>query len=82
VRIRSQSSSEPSCPPQNAEIVYLVGSASLVWLATYSNEKSCRISAARRTPAATAVESSAAKSAFCADAASRRRRASASGRPV
>jgi hypothetical protein len=34
VRTRSQSSSEPSCPPQNAEIAYGVGSRSLVWSAT------------------------------------------------
>ena len=34
VSTSSQSSSEPSCPPQNAEIVYGVGSASLVVFAT------------------------------------------------
>ena len=34
VRIRSQRSSEPSCPPQNAEIVYPSGSSRLVWSAT------------------------------------------------
>src|SRR5512133_429411 len=42
VRIRSQRSSEPSCPPQNAEIVYAVGSSRLVRSATYVNEKSLR----------------------------------------
>ena len=35
VRTSSQRSSDPSCPPQNAEIVYAVGSASLVVRATY-----------------------------------------------
>ena len=73
VRKRSQRSSDPSWPPQNAEIVYGVGSASLVVRATYSNEKSFRRSAASSTPAATTVEKNAATSAFCADAASRRR---------
>ena len=34
VSTSSQSRSEPSWPPQNAEIVYAVGSASLVVLAT------------------------------------------------
>src|SRR5262245_14461586 len=56
VRIRSQRSSEPSCPPQNADSVYGVGSALLVVRATYSNEKSFRRSAATRTAAATAVD--------------------------
>ena len=42
VRTRSQSRSEPSWPPQNAEIVYGVGSARLVVRATYANEKSFR----------------------------------------
>src|SRR5919108_4286942 len=40
VSTRSQRRSDPSCPPQNAEIVYPVGSASLVVEATYTNEKS------------------------------------------
>ncbi len=34
VSTRSQRRREPSCPPQNAEIVYAVGSASLVVAAT------------------------------------------------
>ena len=49
VRTSSQSRSEPSCPPQNAEIVYGVGSALLVVRATYSKEKSFRRSAAIST---------------------------------
>src|SRR5512135_182655 len=67
VRIRSQRRSEPSCPPQNAEIVYGVGSARLVVRATYENEKSLRRSADRSTAAATAVETNDAVSAFRAD---------------
>ena len=73
VSTRSQSRSEPSCPPQNAEIVYGVGSAWLVVRATYANEKSFRSSAERSTAAATAVVTNDATSAFCADWASRRR---------
>ena len=60
VSTRSQRRSDPSCPPQNAEIVYAVGSASLVVRATYVNEKSFRRSASR-TPAATSVEKNAAE---------------------
>src|SRR6185436_2428856 len=72
VRINSQRSRDPSCPPQNAEIVYAVGSALLVVRATYSKEKSFRRRADRRTPAATAVVTNDATSAFCAERASRR----------
>ena len=34
VRTSSQSRSDPSCPPQNAEILYCSGSARLEWPAT------------------------------------------------
>ncbi len=64
VRTSSQSSSEPSWPPQKAEIVYGVGSLRLVCSATYANEKSCLSSAASRTIAATTVDAKAANSAF------------------
>src|SRR5919106_3673222 len=73
VRTRSQSTSDPSWPPQNADIVYGVGSASLVVCATYVKEKSLRRSAASSTPAATSVDPNAATSAFWAESASRRR---------
>src|SRR5262249_37474648 len=73
VRISNHRSKDPSCPPQNAEIVYAVGSATLVVLATYANEKSFRSSAESSTAAATAVDTNAATSAFCAERASRRR---------
>ena len=73
VSTSSQRSSEPSCPPQNAETVYAVGSASLVVRATYVKEKSWRRSAASRTSEATRVVRKAAISAFCAECASRRR---------
>src|SRR6188508_2066578 len=73
VKIRSQSRSEPSWPPQKAEIVYAVGSSRLVCSATYLKEKSLRRSAARRTIDATTVEPKAASRAFCADRANRRR---------
>ena len=56
VSTSSHRSSDPSCPPQNAEIVYEVGSASLVVRATYVNEKSFRSSAASSTSDATSVE--------------------------
>ena len=81
VSTSSQRSSEPSCPPQKAEIVYAVGSASLVERATYVNEKSLRSSATRSTTAATAVVAKDATSAFCAERASRRRPRCASGSP-
>ena len=64
VRTISQSRSEPSWPPQKAEIVYGVGSLRLVCSATYVNEKSCLRSAASSTIAATTVDAKAAKSAF------------------
>ena len=82
VRTRSQRSSEPSCPPQNAEIVYAVGSSMLVWSATYWNEKSLRRSADRSTPLATAAAPKAAISAFCAETASLRRRVNAAKPPA
>jgi hypothetical protein len=53
--------------------VYGVGRATLVVRATYSKEKSLRRSADRSTTAATAVDTKAATSAFCAERASRRR---------
>jgi hypothetical protein len=77
VRTSSQSSSDPSWPPQNAEIVYGVGSRRLVCSATYVNEKSCRSRAASRTTDATTVDANAAKSAFWAERASRRFRVAA-----
>ena len=64
MRTSSQSRSEPSWPPQKAEIVYGVGSLRLVCSATYVNEKSCLRSAASSTIAATTVDAKAAKSAF------------------
>ncbi len=70
VSTSSQRRSEPSWPPQKAEIVYAVGSARLVVRATYSNEKSFRRSAESSTAAATAVETNDATSAFCAERAS------------
>jgi hypothetical protein len=82
VRISSQSRSEPSWPPQNAEIVYGVGSSRLVCSATYVNEKSLRRRAPRRTIDATPVDPNAARSAFCAERASRRRRVAAAYAPA
>jgi hypothetical protein len=82
VSTSSQSSSDPSWPPQKAEIVYAVGRSRLVCWATYSNVKSCRTSAATRTEAATSVEKNDATSAFCADSASRRRRVAAAYEPA
>src|SRR4249920_2126523 len=70
VRTSSHNRREPSWPPQKAEIVYAVGSALLVVRATYSNEKSLRRSAERRTAAATAVAPNEATRAFWADRAS------------
>ena len=69
----SQSSSEPSCPPQNALSAYGVGSVRFVCAATYANEKSWRTSAVASTRAATSVEPKQAKSALRAETASRRR---------
>jgi hypothetical protein len=74
VRMSSQRSSDPSWPPQNADSVYASGRWRLVWSATYVNEKSRRARALTRTAAATSVVPNAATSAFCAEAARRRRR--------
>ena len=82
VSTSSQRSSEPSWPPQNAEIVYGVGSSRLVWSATYVNEKSFRSSAASSTAEATAAAAKAASSAFCAEPARRRRRVHAAYEPA
>jgi len=82
VRIRSQRRSEPSWPPQNADSLYIVGSARAVWSATYVNEKSCRRSAAARIPDASSVVPKAASSAFWAESASRRRRRHAAYAPA
>ena len=82
VSTSSQRSNDPSCPPQNAEIVYAVGSASLVERATYVNEKSWRSNADKRTSAATAVVANDATSAFCAERASRRRPRCAAAAPA
>src|SRR5215510_14073800 len=73
VRMRSQRSSDPSCPPQKADSVYGVGNALLVVRATYSNEKSLRRRAVTSTAAATAVDTKEATRAFWAERASRRR---------
>jgi hypothetical protein len=68
----SQRSSDPSCPPQNADSLYGVGSALLECPATYASEKSSRAKPATSTSAATSVEKNAAISAFRAECARRR----------
>src|SRR5213592_3744714 len=63
----SHKSSEPSCPPQNAETEYARESLVDVWSATYENEKSWRTSAPSSTSDATTVETNAASRAFAAE---------------
>ncbi len=70
VRISSQSSNDPSCPPQSAETLYGVGRATLEWPATYASEKSSVRNALTRTPVATSVDPKAAISALRAETAS------------
>jgi hypothetical protein len=75
VRTSSHSSSEPAWPPQKADSAYGSGRSWLIRSATYTKEKSRCQSAASRTSEATAVAANAARSAFWAECASRRRRA-------
>ena len=82
VRTRSHSSSDPSCPPQKAESLYWIGSASLEWPATYASEKSSRANPTTSTSAATSVEQNDARSAFRAEWARRRRPSQAAAPPA
>ena len=82
VRISSQSSSDPSCPPQNADSVYSVGSRRALCSATYAKLKSCRTKALKRTTAATAAAAKAAMSALRADSERRRRPLNAAKAPA
>jgi hypothetical protein len=52
----SQSSRDPSCPPQKAESLYWSGRSRLEWPATYASEKSSRTNPATSTTDATSVE--------------------------
>ena len=82
MRTSSQSSSDPSCPPQKAEILYGSGSARLECPATYASEKSSRRKPATSTIVATSVEKNEATSAFRAESASRRRPRAAAAPPA